>query len=63
VHVRPLASADMVRALSLQVARLQSSRLAQLRGERIADPSERSHSRTQNASASGSSEARSGLLP
>jgi conjugal transfer ATP-binding protein TraC len=38
VHVRSLASADMVRALSLQVARLQSSRLAQLRGERIADP-------------------------
>ncbi len=38
VHVRPLASADMVRALSLQVARLQSSRLAQLRGERVADP-------------------------
>jgi hypothetical protein len=38
VHVRPLASADMVRALSVQVARLQSSRLAQLRGERVADP-------------------------
>jgi conjugal transfer ATP-binding protein TraC len=38
VHVRPLASADMVRSLSLQVARLQSSRLAQLRGERVADP-------------------------
>jgi hypothetical protein len=38
VHVRPLASADMVRALSHQVARLQSSRLAQLRGKRVADP-------------------------
>jgi conjugal transfer ATP-binding protein TraC len=38
MHVRPLVSADMVRALSVQVARLQSSRLAQLRGERVADP-------------------------
>src|SRR4029453_6907395 len=38
MHVRPLVSAEMVRALSVQVARLQSSRLAQLRGERVADP-------------------------
>jgi len=38
LHVRPLSSADMVRALGLQLARLQSSRLAALRGERIADP-------------------------
>jgi len=38
VHVRPLQSADMVRALGQQIARLQSSRLAQARGERIADP-------------------------
>ena len=38
LHVRPLASADMVRALGVQIARLQSSRLAALRGERVADP-------------------------
>src|ERR687888_463869 len=38
MHVRPLASAEMVKALGLQIARLQSSRLAALRGERIADP-------------------------
>jgi conjugal transfer ATP-binding protein TraC len=38
LHVRPLASADMVRALGVQIARLQSSRLAAMRGERIADP-------------------------
>ena len=38
LHVRPLASAEMVRALGVQIARLQSSRLAALRGERIADP-------------------------
>jgi len=38
LHVRPLSSADMVRALGLQLARLQSSQLAALRGERIADP-------------------------
>ncbi len=38
VHVRPLPSADMVRALGVQIARLQSSRLAALRGERVADP-------------------------
>ncbi len=38
VHVRPLQSADMVRALGQQIARLQSARLAQARSERIADP-------------------------
>jgi conjugal transfer ATP-binding protein TraC len=38
LHVRPLQSAHVVRALGVQIARLQSSRLAQLRGERIADP-------------------------
>jgi len=38
LHVRPLASAEMVRILGVQIARLQSSRLAALRGERIADP-------------------------
>jgi len=38
LHVRPLTSADMVRALGVQIARLQSSRLAALRGERVGDP-------------------------
>src|SRR6202022_2627512 len=38
LYVRPLASAEMVRTLGVQIARLQSSRLAALRGERIADP-------------------------
>jgi hypothetical protein len=38
LHVRPLPSAEMVRALGVQIARLQASRLAALRGERIADP-------------------------
>jgi hypothetical protein len=38
LHVHPLASAEMVRMLGVQIARLQSSRLAALRGERIADP-------------------------
>jgi hypothetical protein len=38
LHVQPLASAEMVRSLGIQIARLQSSRLAALRGERIADP-------------------------
>ena len=38
LHVQPLASTEMVRALGTQIARLQSSRLAALRGERIADP-------------------------
>ena len=37
LYVRPLASAEMVRTLGVQIARLQSSRLAALRGERIAD--------------------------
>jgi hypothetical protein len=38
LHVVPLASTEMVRALGVQIARLQSSRLAALRGERVADP-------------------------
>ena len=38
VHVCPLTSVEMVRALGVQIARLQSSRLAAMRGERIADP-------------------------
>ena len=38
LYVRPLASAEMVRTLGVQIARLQSSRLAALRGERVADP-------------------------
>src|SRR6266700_2142709 len=38
LHVQPLASADMVRSLGVRIARLQASRLAALRGERIADP-------------------------
>jgi len=38
MHVRPLHSAEMVRALGVQIARLQSARLAALRGERVADP-------------------------
>jgi conjugal transfer ATP-binding protein TraC len=38
LFVQPLDSASMVRALGIQIARLQSSRLAALRGERVADP-------------------------
>jgi len=38
LHVRPLATAGMVRWLGVQIARLQSSRLSAMRGERIADP-------------------------
>jgi hypothetical protein len=38
LFVRPLDCASMVRTLGAQIARLQSSRLATLRGERIADP-------------------------
>jgi hypothetical protein len=38
LHVQPLASAAMVRTLSVHIARLQSSRLAALRGERVSDP-------------------------
>jgi hypothetical protein len=38
VHVRPLDSASMVRALATHVARLEAGRLAAMRGERIADP-------------------------
>ncbi len=38
LHVRPLATVGMVRWLGVQIARLQSARLAALRGERIVDP-------------------------
>ncbi|MBV9354430.1 MAG: DUF87 domain-containing protein, partial [Chloroflexi bacterium] len=38
LHVRPLDSAAMVRALGTHVARLQAGRLAAVRGERVADP-------------------------
>jgi hypothetical protein len=38
IHVRPLDSAAMVRALATHVARLQAGRLATLRGDRVADP-------------------------
>src|SRR6266498_4979775 len=38
LHVRPLGTAGMVRWLGVQIARLQSSRLAAMRGERIVDP-------------------------
>jgi len=38
LHVYPLESAEVVRALSFKLVQLQSSRLAQLREERIADP-------------------------
>jgi conjugal transfer ATP-binding protein TraC len=38
LHVQPLATASMVRWLGGQTARLQSSRLAAMRGERIVDP-------------------------
>jgi hypothetical protein len=38
LFVQPLDSASMVRALGIQIARLQSSRLAAMRGERVADP-------------------------
>jgi conjugal transfer ATP-binding protein TraC len=38
LHVRPLGTAGMVRWLGVQIARLQSSRLAAMRDERVADP-------------------------
>lgn len=38
LHVRPLQSGDMVRMLGLQIAKLESSRRAQVRAERITDP-------------------------
>src|SRR5437763_12015937 len=38
MHIRPLASADMVRALGLQIARLESSRRLDLLAQRITDP-------------------------
>jgi hypothetical protein len=38
LHVRPLASGDMVRALSVQIAKLESSRRVDLLAQRVADP-------------------------
>src|SRR5438270_4684874 len=38
VHVRPLASGDMVRALGLQIAKLESSRRVDVLAQRIGDP-------------------------
>jgi hypothetical protein len=38
LHIRPLASVETVRGLGMQIARLESSRLAVLRGQRVADP-------------------------
>jgi hypothetical protein len=37
IHVRPLPSAAMVRALSLQIAKLEASRRARIRGELVPD--------------------------
>jgi type IV secretory pathway VirB4 component len=38
LHVRPLASGEMVRTLGLQIAKLESSRRVDLVAQRIADP-------------------------
>src|SRR5258707_4228401 len=38
LHVRPLSSGDMVRALGLQIAKLESSRRVDLFAQRINDP-------------------------
>jgi conjugal transfer ATP-binding protein TraC len=38
LHVRPLASGDMVRSLGLQIAKLESSRRVDVLAQRIADP-------------------------
>src|SRR5579859_4782057 len=38
LHVRPLASGDMVRALGLQIAKLESSRRVAVLAQRITDP-------------------------
>ena len=38
LHVRPLPSGDMVRALGLQLARLESSRRGDMMAQRIKDP-------------------------
>jgi hypothetical protein len=46
LHIYPLDSAEMVRALSFKLVQLQSSRLAQLREERLADPEREVQSKT-----------------
>jgi conjugal transfer ATP-binding protein TraC len=38
VHIRPLASSEMVRTLGLQIAKLESSRRVDLLAQRISDP-------------------------
>ncbi|HEY2596592.1 MAG TPA: hypothetical protein VGK33_22090, partial [Chloroflexota bacterium] len=38
MHIRPLASADMVRSLGVQIAKLESSRRVDLVAQRIANP-------------------------
>jgi conjugal transfer ATP-binding protein TraC len=38
MHIRPLASGDMVRALGLQIAKLESSRRVDMLAQRITDP-------------------------
>jgi hypothetical protein len=38
VHIRPLQSGEVVRALGMQIAKLESSRRAQVRSGRISDP-------------------------
>src|SRR5207245_7489651 len=38
MHIRPLASADMVKALGLQIAKLESSRRVDMLAQRITDP-------------------------
>jgi hypothetical protein len=38
LHIRPLASGDMVRALGLQIAKLESSRRVDVLAQRISDP-------------------------
>src|SRR5919198_1531689 len=38
LHIRPLASGDMVRALGLQIAKLESSRRVDMLAQRITDP-------------------------
>src|SRR5215216_7408150 len=38
MHIRPLASGEMVRALGLQIAKLESSRRVDIVAQRITDP-------------------------
>jgi hypothetical protein len=63
MHVRPLASVDVVRTLGIQIARLQSSRLAALRGERERTRSVRLPLRTLSTCANAFSADKSACLP